>query len=211
MNNVVQVQSLQVWVCDACGSQDTKSCSCNSPAHMEKVLERRAQDRARQQRHRKKSNENNDGVTRDTTVENIEESDGGRETEIAEPAVIEDKLLYSIQRMNEHARVFKRLFKASAFDREAQERISTAIDKNIEKWRSTQAVLTRRSRDRHDRANARAGLYIFAGQAFELAEMFQRGVTEERRALTEETVEQVRQTAQLWTSIATSLTSATPK
>jgi hypothetical protein len=69
-----------------------------------------------------------------------------RDSDVADPAVIEDNLLYSLQRMNEHARVFKKLFKASVFDREAEGRISTAIDRMILKWRSTQATLTKRTR-----------------------------------------------------------------
>jgi hypothetical protein len=69
-------------------------------------------------------------------------------TEIADPATIEDNLLYSIQRMNEHARVFKKFFRASTFDREARERISTAIDRMIQKWRSTQSALQATSLDR---------------------------------------------------------------
>ena len=78
------------------------------------------------------------------------ESDGGSEAEhqesaVADPATIEDNVLYSIQRMNEHARVFKKLFKASVFDREAEERISTAIDRTIQKLRSAQATLTKRN------------------------------------------------------------------
>ena len=64
-----------------------------------------------------------------------------RDTEIADPAVIEDNVLYSLQRVNEHARVFKKLFKASTFDREAKERINTAFDRTIQKLRSTQAAL----------------------------------------------------------------------
>jgi hypothetical protein len=35
--------------------------------------------------------------------------------------------------------MFKKFFKLSAFDREAEQRISTAIDGMIQKWRSTQA------------------------------------------------------------------------
>jgi hypothetical protein len=37
--------SAQVWVCDACGCQDAKSCGCNSPAHWEKLLENREKKR----------------------------------------------------------------------------------------------------------------------------------------------------------------------
>ena len=63
------------------------------------------------------------------------------EADVAEPAVIEDNVLYSLARMNELARAFKKFFKASAFDREAKERISAAFDATIQKLRSTQAAL----------------------------------------------------------------------
>lgn len=78
------------------------------------------------------------------TNENSETGEGAA-TEIADPETVEDNALYTIQRINEHARIFKKLFKASSFDREAKERISTAIDRLIEKWRSTQATLTKGS------------------------------------------------------------------
>src|SRR5262249_52358892 len=68
--------SAQVWVCDACGSQDHKSCGCNATAHMEALLEKRAQDRERQRRHRENIKQINDPVTRDPNVEKIEESSG---------------------------------------------------------------------------------------------------------------------------------------
>lgn len=80
MSNVVPlqqiVQSAQVWVCDACGCQDNKSCSCNSPAHMEKLADKREATRKRNiaLRDRKKTNENNDDVTRHADVENTKES-----------------------------------------------------------------------------------------------------------------------------------------
>jgi hypothetical protein len=72
------------------------------------------------------------------------DDDGGSE-EVAAPEVIKDNVLYSLERMNEHARVFKKLFKLSAFDRDDEATISAAIDEMILKWRSTQAALTRRS------------------------------------------------------------------
>ena len=77
---------------------------------------------------------------------NNSEPDGGSEAEdqedaVADPATIEDNVLYYLQRMNEHARVYKKLFKKSAFDREARERISTALDRTIQKLRSAQATL----------------------------------------------------------------------
>src|SRR6516164_4085633 len=40
-----QVISAQVWVCDACGAQDHKSCGCNSSAHMEALLDKRERNR----------------------------------------------------------------------------------------------------------------------------------------------------------------------
>ena len=65
---------------------------------------------------------------------------------MADPATVEDNVLYTLARINEHAKAFKKIFKLSSFDREAEERISTAIDRMISKWRSTQATLTKGSR-----------------------------------------------------------------
>ena len=65
--------------------------------------------------------------------------DGG-----AAPAQVEDSILYAIQRINENARVFNKILKASAFDREAVDRINTAIDRMIGKWRSIQSTLEKK-------------------------------------------------------------------
>ena len=70
------------------------------------------------------------------------------DAEIAPPETIEDNLHHYLARMNNFARMFKDHFKLSAFDREAEERIITAIDRMIEKWRSTQSIITKR-RGRH--------------------------------------------------------------
>jgi hypothetical protein len=72
-----------------------------------------------------------------------EGAEGQEEAEIADPATIEDNVLFFLQRMNEQARVFKKLFKKSAFDREAQDRIGTAFDRTIQKLRSAKAAITR--------------------------------------------------------------------
>ena len=69
------------------------------------------------------------------------ESERRQESEVADPAEIEDDVLYTIARINEHAELFHKVFKASSFDREAKTRINTAIDTMIQKWRSTQAAL----------------------------------------------------------------------
>jgi len=85
-------------------------------------------------------------------LESLENSDSDEDPEmasddVADPATVEDNLLYTLSRMNEHARIFKKFIKLSAFDREAEVRITTAIDRMIEKWRSTQATLTKRVKD----------------------------------------------------------------
>jgi len=67
------------------------------------------------------------------------ESDG--DPGIADPAEVEDNVLYSLARISEHARVFRKAFKHSSFDREAEVTIMTAIDRMIDKWRSAQKVL----------------------------------------------------------------------
>lgn len=58
------VRSAQVWVCDTCGGKDHKSCSCRSTASWEALLAKREATRRRVARHRERTNENNDDVTR---------------------------------------------------------------------------------------------------------------------------------------------------
>ena len=64
--------------------------------------------------------------------------------EIAAPEVIEDNLLYGIARASENAKAYNKIAKASALDREAAERISTAIERMIQKWRSVQLALAKK-------------------------------------------------------------------
>jgi hypothetical protein len=66
--------------------------------------------------------------------------DGGGPEEIAAPDQIEDNIMHSLERMNEHARIFKRHIKLSALDREAKERINAAIERTFVKWRSAQSL-----------------------------------------------------------------------
>jgi len=63
---------------------------------------------------------------------------------VAAPETLEDNILHAIGGMNENARVFKRLLRIAALDREAAIRISTAIDRAIQKWRSIQSTLNRK-------------------------------------------------------------------
>ena len=81
-----------------------------------------------------------------TPDEVCSESDN-EDSEVADPATVEDNALYTLARMNEHAKAFKKIFRLSSFDRETEKRISTAIDRMISKWRSAQATLTKGSRD----------------------------------------------------------------
>jgi len=78
----------------------------------------------------------------DAPLETNDNSDD--EAEVAPPEQIEDNLNHYLDRMNHFAKTFKYHFKLSSFDREAEARMITAIDRMIEKWRSTQATLTRR-------------------------------------------------------------------
>jgi hypothetical protein len=64
--------------------------------------------------------------------------------EMAAPAQIEDNVLYAIQRINENARVFSTILKASALNREAAGRINTALERMIQKWRSIQSTLEKK-------------------------------------------------------------------
>jgi hypothetical protein len=64
--------------------------------------------------------------------------------EVAAPEVLEDNILHAIGGMNENARVFNKLLKVSALDREAVARINTAIDRMMGKWRSIQSTLEKK-------------------------------------------------------------------
>jgi hypothetical protein len=64
--------------------------------------------------------------------------------DIAAPEVLEDNILHAIGGMNENARIFNKLLRDSALDREAVTRINTAIDRAIGKWRSIQSTLERK-------------------------------------------------------------------
>ena len=66
------------------------------------------------------------------------------DTEVADPATIKGNALYYLERTNEHARVFRKLFKLSSFDRETNDQINTAIEQTIRKWRLTQAALNQK-------------------------------------------------------------------
>jgi hypothetical protein len=70
--------------------------------------------------------------------------------EVAEPDEVEDNVLYTLARQNEHAKAFKRIFKLSSFEHAAQVRIATAIDRMIENWRSTRAALMKTARNHDD-------------------------------------------------------------
>lgn len=66
------------------------------------------------------------------------------EGEVAAPEVLEDNILHALGGMNENARIFNRLLRVSALDREAASRINTAIDRAISKWRSIQSTLEKK-------------------------------------------------------------------
>jgi hypothetical protein len=69
------------------------------------------------------------------------ESDDHSESEIAPPEVIVENILYTIDRINENARVLNKFLKMSVLDREAVTRINNAIDGMIKKWRSIKSTL----------------------------------------------------------------------
>jgi ParB-like chromosome segregation protein Spo0J len=64
---------------------------------------------------------------------------------VAPPEQIAENVLYTIDRMNENARVCHKHLKLSVLDREAVTRINTAIDGMIKKWRSIQSTLEKES------------------------------------------------------------------
>jgi hypothetical protein len=73
--------------------------------------------------------------------------DDDEESEIAPPEVIEDNIMYGIGRMDANLRMFNRLLKLSALDREAAARISSAIDRSIGKLRLIKSTLEKKADD----------------------------------------------------------------
>jgi hypothetical protein len=71
--------------------------------------------------------------------------DDASDEDVADPAQIEENILHTLARTNEHVRIFKKHLKLSTLDREAESRITTAIEQTIEKWRSVQATLAKGS------------------------------------------------------------------
>ena len=63
--------SAQVWVCDACGGTDHKSCSCRATAHSEELKKKKEQDRQRAKAYRDRA------ASRDADIENTKESGNG--------------------------------------------------------------------------------------------------------------------------------------
>lgn len=71
----------------------------------------------------------------------LDEEENDYENRATPPAVVEDNILYGLQRINENARVFNKILRASALDREAADRINTALDSTISKLRSIKSTL----------------------------------------------------------------------
>lgn len=79
LNPAQIVISAQVWVCDACGGKDNKSCSCsNSTARAEEIAAKKESHRQSNRRSYEKNKQNQHSSDNPTDVENIEESDNAR-------------------------------------------------------------------------------------------------------------------------------------
>lgn len=84
--------------------------------------------------------------TNDNSGSEVEHDEDGVvvEGDIVSPDQVEDNILYALQRINENARAFNKILRASALDREAVERINTAVERMIHKWRSIQSTLEKK-------------------------------------------------------------------
>ena len=60
------------------------------------------------------------------------------------PEVLTDDILFSIERINHNVRVWKKLTKLAALDRQTAERIDFAIKRMIQKWRLFQLTLAKK-------------------------------------------------------------------
>jgi hypothetical protein len=68
------IRAAQVWVCDACGCHDAKTCGCKSTAHAEERAAKKEADRQRKRRDREKAKQNQSSRPTDADVEKIKES-----------------------------------------------------------------------------------------------------------------------------------------
>ena len=85
-------------------------------------------------------------VRANSTLNSLDNSD---ETSIEEndmvcPEVLTDDILFSIERINHNVRVWKKLTKLAALDRQTAERIDFAIKRMIQKWRLFQLTLAKK-------------------------------------------------------------------
>jgi hypothetical protein len=78
----------------------------------------------------------------DADDEDLEQDDG---VQLLSPAEIEENVLCLVADLGEHGRVARRFFKLTSFSHEQKERISTAIEAMIKKWRLVQATLNKQS------------------------------------------------------------------
>jgi hypothetical protein len=65
------------------------------------------------------------------------------EDDTPDPAKVEENALYSLARIGEHARVFRKWFRGTPLDGEQTARIDAAIEKSIQKLRWAQTALSR--------------------------------------------------------------------
>lgn len=66
--------SQQVWVCDACGCKDNKSCGCDSPAHAEELAAKKeAHRQAARASAQRKAKQNQSSFDNQRGVDNTEE------------------------------------------------------------------------------------------------------------------------------------------
>jgi hypothetical protein len=79
------IRAAQVWVCDACGCHDAKTCGCKSTAHAEERAAKKEADRQRKRRDREKAKQNQSSRPTDADVEKIKES-GAVDDGLAIPA-----------------------------------------------------------------------------------------------------------------------------
>jgi hypothetical protein len=66
------------------------------------------------------------------------------ETDMVCPEVLTEDILFNIERINHNVRVWKKLAKLAALDRQTAERIDFAIKRMIQKWRLLQLTLAKK-------------------------------------------------------------------
>lgn len=142
-------RELAQWIADHRGKYTSiviaswLGCSDRRIRYLREWAEGGFKELPRSTQNRKEQRRNGGSTATLKSLDNFEDEDS-EGIEVAEPEMIEDHVLHFIKGVNENFRVFKKVIRASALDREAVGRISTALDRMMSRLRSFQSTLAKK-------------------------------------------------------------------